>query len=453
VLALTGQLGPPVPEQAQAPSPPLPEVTAQAAVPAGEQGELTPLTLPEVLRLGLQRDRSLRISRHDVGSAKAGETSAYGVYQPQIDLQANWSKFESARQGFSVGAAGATSNHDASLNVDQLLFDTGNGLYSIYQARQQAKAAEQRELETELTTARRICADFFAVLRAEALQRLSEQLLDQAVQQQDDAQTRLDNELGAKLDVTRAAVAVSNAQVEQTAARNQREDSLATLRKDLLLPPGTPLAISDAFPVPAIDTDLDEALATARAESPAIAAAQADRRARLHALTAAQLRRWPQLRVTGSFQRYLESSRDVSQEYSLGASVSFPLWDGQSSRAQAAAARHALERAREVALEAAEQAALEVEQSWLAYRDAVERLSASEAAVALAAGSLAQTEESFRLGAAGLLDVTDARTEYARAESNRIQARFDRDLAAIDLRVAMGRLPLELRGEEGADGE
>ena len=454
-LAVAGTaLGPPAPAVTTHPQVGAPVPVQAAAEPAAEPRDpLLTLTLPDALRLGLSADRESLIRHYAAIAARASETAAAGTYQPQVSLDGSYRKFKSASTGFSTGAAGADQNHEISLSIAQLLFDNGQGLYDLYRTRQDAKAADSREQQTKLDAAGQIVRDFYAVTRAEALLRLSEQLLAQAEQQLAQAQARLDQKQGAELDVTRARVAATNARVDLAAAQNRTRVSYTALRSDLRLPPGTRLAISDAFPAPQVESKLADALSAALTERPAISAAEATARSRMHALTRARLNRFYDVRVTASYQRYLESSRDVNYEYVLGAAVSIPLWDGQSGRTSVVIAEQNYRQAQEQYLQTVEQTELEVEQTFVTWDDARQRLAAADEAVLLAADSLQRTEESFKLGVASLIDVTDARTEYARSESNRIEAQIDRDQAALLLRLAVGRFPAEAQAAKEPDGD
>lgn len=441
-------LGPPPPTRTAQPEP-----VQGAAAPSrpDDTVESLTLTLPEALALGLSRDRTVKVGQHNAIAARASETAAYGVYQPQVGLGASFSRFDSARSGFQSGAAGANELREVSVSVQQLLFDSAQGLYDIYAARQGARAAEHRERRAVIEAAGRIVTDFYEVLRSQALERLAEQLLAQANEQLAAARAKFEQDRGARLDVTRADVAARNAQVDLTAARNRSRASLAQLRNDLLLPPSVALVLSEAYEVPPVTDDLALVLAAARRERPDIAAAEATLRQRRHDLTAARIARFGQVRITASYDQYLESSRNVEHEYNVGISYSLPLWDGQSTRASAVVADQNYRRSLEELQQAREQGDLEVEQAYLDWLDASARLEAAEAAAGLAAESLQQTDESFRLGVASLVDLNDARAEYARAETNRIGARYDRDLASLRLRLAIGRDPVagETREEVG----
>lgn len=441
------ELGPPAPSAGLAPT-----VGAVTAPPAGDAGDALRLDLRDALRLGLERSRAMRIARQDAISSRASETQAYGALQPQIGLNSRYSRFDSAVSGFQTGAgSGANQNSQVSIHVEQLLFDGMQSIYRVYSARQDAKAAAFRELAAQLDVAGQVVTAFFEVLRNDALLRLNEQLVAQAERSLAETRAREADGLSSQLDVRRSEVSVSNARVELTAAENDFRSSLSRLRNLLLIPPDQPIQVLDTVPVPAVDLGLDEAFAAALAEQPDIAAADAGRRSRRHALAAERWSRFFVLQISADYDRYLHSSRDVQQEYTLSASINIPLWDGQSAESGETAALAAARRAEEQFHQALEAAALAVEQAYLDWQDASARMAGADEASQLAFATLAETEESYALDVASLLDVSAARTEYARAETNRIQARFDRDISSINLRLAVGRLPLPPATEEDGD--
>ena len=411
-------------------------------------GPLTPaaagaplvVDLASALRLGLAHDRDRRMRALDTDAARAAVTKAGATYQPKVSLENAASTFDSQVTRITSAAGSANNSYDVSVHVQHLLFDTGQGLFEIYRTRQLVTAARGAELAAELTAAGNVSQTFYEALRAAADEKLAGELLAQAQRQQELAQARFAAGKGARLDVTRAAVTVSNAKVDLTAAANRTGKLLAQLRSQLGLPPGAPLAVSDKAAVPPVETGLREALDLGTSR-PELSAAAASAQAQRHALTAVRLRRWVRLALNGTFDERLINSRDVNREYTLSGTLSVPLWDGLSGKAEEEAALAAWRKAGEQVLKTAEQIQVEVEQSYLAYADALARLKGASEAVALAADSLAQTDESYRQGVASLLELSDSRTGYAKAETSRVAALLDRDQAAVKLRLAVGRMP------------
>lgn len=396
--------------------------------------------LAEALRLGLAHDRDVRISRLSTDAARAAARRAGATYQPQVNLKASGAL--ASPTPLASGAAASASRYGVDFQVSQLLFDTGRGLYSLYTARESLTAADFAELEAELTAAARIATDFLGLLGAQASEKLAAELTAQAQRQVDLAQARLDAKKGSQLDLTRAKVTLTNLVVQQQTSADSTRVSLATLRNDLGLEPATPLAVRDQVAVPAVETSLAEALAQARLQRPQLAVAAANQRAARLGVTAVRLRRWADLQVNAAYTNTLAGTDGGGHDYSLGATLKLPLWDGQSAKAEVDAAVAAWKQADERLLQTGESIQLAVEQQHLLYTDAVAQLTAADEAVRLAAESLQNNEEGYRLGVASFLDLSDARTQYAQAETARINARLARDKAAVRLRVAIGHMPL-----------
>ncbi len=447
LLVLGAAKGPLPPDQPALPPGLLGPAGSAAPAPATDGIPPLLLTFGDAMRLGLIRDRLVRIGHLDAITARAQVTAATAVYQPSLGLKGTYNRYNTTSQGSQQNAVGGREASTFYLHVEQLLFDTAQGLFSIYQARQAAKAVEYTEIDTQLTAAQRIATDFYEVVRQQHLEKLDQELLVQAQWQLEQAKAKLATGTGTKLDQTRTEVAVKNAAVNLAAVSNKRRNALAKLRYDLVLPAGQPLEISDSDEIAPVETDLNTSLREALRQRPAIQAAAANLRAKGHALTAASIARFVSLKVTGSYDIYLQSSAGIQNQYLLGATVSIPLWDGQTGRMNETIAVQAVARAREQYFQQLEQAALAVEQSHLNWDDAVQRLAAADEAVRLATDSLRQTEESYGRGVASMLDITDARAAYAQAQSNRIQAKIDRDLAAVSLRLAVGRFPLAKSGQ------
>lgn len=113
-------------------------------------------------------------------------------------------------------------------SASELLFDTGQGSYQLYQAREQIRIAGFNGLEAELVAAQRIAVDFLTVLRNQAREKLSAELV---------AQARRNLDLAQALDLAstqRPTLAAASAQVrvEVDSARAAWQSAGEQLLKD-----------------------------------------------------------------------------------------------------------------------------------------------------------------------------------------------------------------------------
>lgn len=279
---------------------------------------------------------------------------------------------------------------------------------------------------------------YYGVLRAQALVRLNEAVVKRAQKELELAQTAFQVGTGPPLDILRAQVQVSNAQVDLIAARNQVETALAELKNRMGVPWTQSFQVIEAAPLPDVGQTLEDLLARAWQQRPELQRFSATWEAQAQNLRTARIHRQPQLVINASYQDFLYSSREVDHEWVIGAQLDAPLFDGNRTRAAVAQAQAELAGVRAQEENLRHNIALEVEQAYLALVDARQRREAAQQSVSLAMENLTASEESYKEGVASLLQVTDAQVELTRAETNRIQAEYDFSWALIALRKAVG---------------
>jgi multidrug efflux pump subunit AcrB/outer membrane protein TolC len=121
-------------------------------------------------------------------------------------------------------------------------------------------------------------------------------------------------------------------------------------------------------------------------------------------------------------------------------SADWLLWDGGLRLAQAREEASKQRMARLNAQKVRDVAEREVRNAWLEYRRAVEALSSTEREVALATENLRMAETAQAAGTATWLELEDARLGLIRAQLSNLAERSARDLAAIQLQLAVGTL-------------
>jgi outer membrane protein len=410
---------------------------AEEATPAGATAA-APLSLAECIRTALQRHPAALAANRGTAAAAAAWRQTRASLYPQVTFGSSYSRFQSTRQGFTVGSPGASENRETSLQLSQLVWDSGLTPSRIRQGQARLWQAQWEETETAQTLAFNVARNFYNVLRSRALLRLNEAIVARAERDVDLAQTAVEVGTGARIDILRAQVPLANARVDLIAARKQAEKDLEALKNAMGLPGTAPLEIA-AGPFPAEPTlTLEECRSRAYAQRPELRRLEAALAASREALRAARIQQQPQLSVNGTYEDFFYSSRKVDREWSAGAILSAPLFDGGRTKAAVRAAQAELEAARAQQEQMRQSIDLEVSQAYLDLESARERRQAAQLSVELAQQNLAANQDRYREGVGSLLEVTDAQVELARAETNQIQAEYDFYLAIIALRQAMG---------------
>lgn len=250
-------------------------------------------------------------------------------------------------------------------------------------------------------------------------------------------QTRDFNEAGtaSKLDVARAAQQFHSESAAVTQSIQTRDELTVTLLRTIGLPPEGKLALS---PLPPSTTLPEASSNTAISQRPEIRSADASLRAGQQDLAAALRQRLPKLGFAGDYGVSGAGPDRSLSTYTVGATLSIPLWTGGRIEAEAQAARLRLEQARARRRSLELRIAQEVEQSRIGIAAAAKSLLAFEQASEAARQALELSRLRFEAGIATSVDTTVAQGSLAQAEDAAIQARYEMQIARARLAYALG---------------
>jgi outer membrane protein TolC len=272
-----------------------------------------------------------------------------------------------------------------------------------------------------------------------------ERQLDAAFQQ---ARLAVDAGRQPEFEALRAEVARDNQRPIVIRRRADRDLAYLRLRLLLELPAGDPIVLdgdleSDALPPPApFAAALEAVRETGPGERSGVRQAAAVVQIREAGLVAAQAERKPTVSLLSSFGKvgypsdgFLPGTSDFRTNWTLGASVSMPIFTGFRLKASELAARADLAEAEEQLEQAREAAALDTATAAqdLTAAEAVWRASSSTIQQAARAYEIAELR--YREGISTQLELQDSRLALQQAQASRA-------MAARDLQVARTRLAL-----------
>jgi outer membrane protein len=181
------------------------------------------------------------------------------------------------------------------------------------------------------------------------------------------------------------------------------------------------------------DYDLDSLLARALSQRADVDARETLVGAAEQDVRAAGASRLPTVSVSAGYNTSFSSAADIPfadqldqrRGGSVSIGVSLPIFDRGSTDLASQRARIAADNAR-IALEnQRQQVGLEVRRAYLDYQSARQQLQAAEAQQRAAALALESTQQRYDVGAATLLEVTQARASQVQATSALVSARYD----------------------------
>ncbi|HZF16294.1 MAG TPA: TolC family protein [Steroidobacteraceae bacterium] len=398
------------------------------------------ITYPEAIQIALENNVDLRQTRNAALLSGVNVQQARNQFLP--DLGASAQAGESLGRNFSA-SEGATINTDAqfanfSVNSGVTLFDGFANTAALKQARLAEKASHldvQRGRETVVFT---VASEYLALIQQQEQLRVQRENLAAQTDLLEQVQTYVDAGARTIADLYQQQANVAGARLALVQAERAAELAKVDLIGALLLDPrgayefeppaAEKIAAAAASDRPALPNLMDQAFAQ-RADLNAV---QQRLSAADQAVRVAKGGYWPTISLSAGYGTSYNSANDTAfsdqlderRGGSVGVSVSIPIFDRGSVRADTRRAEIAADNAR-IDLEALHNSVgLQVRRAYLDYRSADEQLSAADAQQKSATLSLEAVTDRYSAGAATLVEVSEARASQVTAASAVVAARY-----------------------------
>lgn len=461
------------------------------------------LTLQDAISIARRNNPDFLQTRTARARAGAALRTSYGVLLPDVSTSFSNSYREGRPQFFGGQAFGSTSDvisSDASLNVGVTY--NGANLLAPKARRANLDAAESDLTNADAVLRANVIGQYLNVLAAEARAQLNDTLLASAQAQLELSQARAAVGAATTLDVRRAEVQVGQARVAVLRERNNIETEKLRLFQQMGVEQPTNVRLTTELPVDQPTLDLQELLSSARQKNPALAAARSRESAAGVGVRQARSAYLPSLSLRTSISGYTSQETDIERSIAqqrassarglssclgtdslrvrtglpsvamsctsnftftdadaalmrrenskypfeftrdpitFSASLSIPIFNGfqreqqvQEAEANRNDARYNV-RAQELRV------TTEVTSGYKNLMTAYQAVQIQRQNSQAAREALALAQERFRVGANTFVDVVQARADFERAESERINAIYEFHRAYATLESAVGR--------------
>ncbi|HZI14121.1 MAG TPA: TolC family protein [Myxococcus sp.] len=437
-------------------------IAAALLASAPASSSTVPISLEEARTQGRQNTNALQ-ALLDVQVAEEDVRLSRSALLPQLSLGVSAGKvWYGRRQSFElVPVQGGgfeqrevetpstdTENYDLGLSLSQIIYDRARFKQleqsGVLRDAQQSQAQEEADT-SELEAIRR----FFTLFRTQATLQVLEATVKRSEQQLERARALFQAGRVGKNEEISALVNLGNDRITFTETLAQLVSDQGNLAVWLARPGTEPLQAADPgvltqepAPAPAMDT----ALAEARERRPLLKALQLQIRSAELSRAIARADYVPRLSARGDYSRGGPSAELVFTEarlqsvFTAGISLSWNLFNGFNTAAQARRAEAGIRRAQLILAQSAREIEAEVRR---AHRTLEAQLEAARLAAdnrEAATQGLRLAEERFRAGAGSTLEVRDAQLSLTRAELNLLENRIDVEIARFTLMRAMGAL-------------
>lgn len=397
------------------------------------------LTLEECIAIALDAQPRVQATLADYAAARYRVNQALAPLLPQLSgsVGATRSELWSSTGGVATLSGKQLSDSFlAQVQLSQVLFDFGKTLAATEAARKLAEVAvEDVELQRQLISLT-VKEAYTNTLFSQRLIRVQEQAQERAELNLRSAKGFFDVGTRPKSDVARAEVDVANAKLDLIRAKNALRTAIVALNIAMAINVDTPTQIVDNLVYQPLTLDRPQLRSDSLRQRPEY------RQAKLRAAAAEATERqtfrnfFPDVSGSGS---YGGSQPQLNENWSLGLSLSWSLFDGGGRIARYQEAKANLEGARARVKSTELDIVQNVEQAEIAVEEAQERILAAQTLVASAQENFRLAQGRFDAGVGTILELTDAQLALTQAQNTESQALADYRIALARLDRAVGR--------------
>jgi len=409
------------------------------------------LTVEESIRIGLENSKALHGSRMraEYAEAKASEVAA-SLY-PSVRLQGSYQKLSSVPE-FKIPLPGTLvtfpvvlNTYNARATLQQPLFTGWKLQAAADNAAYQAEAAFNDLAKDRAELVYNIKAAYWGVYRAKELGRLADENVDRIQAHLADVENLLAQGMATKNDVLKVQVQLSNARIMQSDARNAVRIATLGFNSTVGLPLESEVTIKSTLTPTTRDfPEVESLVARALSQRPELTGMEWRLKATDAGVTAAEGSWLPQLYLTGNYYyarpnpRIFPAKDEFKDNWDIGISLQFDLWNNLTSVHQTNAAIAQHEQTKDALALLKDKITLEVTQCYFTFNQAKQRITLAELGVEQASENYRGTAEKFKSGLTTNSELLDAEVALLQAKVQLTQALVEYELAEASLEKAIG---------------
>lgn len=406
--------------------------------PSDIKNDPTPaLTLQTCIGIALDQNPSARAAYEGICIQEEAVGVAKAPYYPDLRLNASYTRFKrhiflpTISTPFPVpitipSTVGPVNDWNFALKSSYIIWDSGKRHAELMEALAQQGMAVEEALRIQQEIILNISVAFYDIISSTELIAVSEQNVQRTEAHVKLARQRLDAGAVPLSDVLRSQVEAANSKLELVRSQTRLKISEGNLNTFMGLPADTHIRVvtpNDEVTSPA-SIELCEIIATALESRPEIKQQQQKLYVYSQQIEVAKSEFGPKVVAEGSYGRRDTQFWPHDQEWEIGVGIELPLFKGFGPTHNY---RKALdEYKREFAIN--DRIILGVRQEvWNAYSrlfESYELIQATLATVKDAKESLRLVEERYKAGAGTITDLLDANTNFAKAESQYVEAKW-----------------------------
>lgn len=406
-----------------------------------DAAEVVNITLDETIQRAFENNRTIKESVAERAQAFWSLSEARRQGNPQV----TWTWRGARVGGMAYNSSGTRRSFSNTGSVSMPIY-RGGQLKESRKAARYALSAADLSLENTMQTVRlQATTYYFTVLQYRNLIDVSEEEVLTLQEHLRNVMAQFRVGTVAKIDVLESQVEIANALQSLVNAQNNYDVAVATLNNYIGLPADTLIRPQDALTYRKYDLNLSDCTAYALENRPDAAMADYDVKQAEASKRSAKSGWRPS--VDASISKELDTENlfghKTNDQWSVGLSASWNIFDGGITRAQVNQADAALIRAQEIAAQTREQIQLDVQSAFLDLHAAEKNIATTQASVVLAEESYKIAQVRYAAGVGTNLEVMDASEKLMEARSNYFTSLYNYNVAKASLDRYMG-VPVEI---------
>jgi len=288
-------------------------------------------------------------------------------------------------------------------------------------------------------------AAYFGILKAEKLEKVDRQAMEQLEAHLRVSQAFYDEGLIAKNELLQTGVQMAQARQDLIRATNRVEIARSLFNKLLRRGLNKDVTIKDILDYHPVKLTLDQCMEWAELNRPEIKGLSLNVVSAEKAVDLSKSRYYPSVNLIGNYQRKTDNillGSDPGEDIDNWAMIlqaEWTFWEWGKTRHDVAATRARLAKVKYILKDIKDNIQLEVKEAYLYLREAEKNIQVARKAVAQAEENFRMNEERYKQQVATSTDVLDAQTLLTQARTNHFNALSEHNIAWARLERAMGK--------------
>ncbi len=410
-------------------------VIAAAAV-SPDQGHI--LNLQKCIEIALEKHPSLRASAGTVRAYESKIGQAKANYYPQLNLSAGYQRIGPTTPPGDT--QDSYNQYSTSVNLGMTLYDFGKTSIGVRIQDLSITAARADYDDVAAQIVLNVKNAYYNLLQTQRNRDVAFDTMTQFQQHLDQANAFFRIGTKPKIDVTKAEVDFGNAKLNVLKAENAIRAARLTLKNVMGVSENEDFSIVDNLAFQKSDMQLSDVLNAAYSNRPDLHSVIAIRQAAESSIDLAKKGYYPTLSGSAGYG-YAGTDFPLGSGWNAGATLSFPLFSGLSTKYQVDEAKANLDVLKANEDSTRQAIRLEVEQAYLNVQDTAEQISMAEMTVLQAKENYDLASGRYRTGIGSPIEVADATITLNNARANLNTALYNYKMAQAVLEKSIGAKP------------